>query len=331
MRNLKTYICIGTQSHIITAALNLIMVLLAAASWARADDTIHVVTTIPDLADMARAVGGEQVTVKSLTKGTEDMHMIPMKPSYLLLLNKADMLLEMGLDMEHAWLPDLLYNCRNDRIQPGAPGFVNCSAHIEVVEAQKNPDRSEGEVHPEGNPHYNVDPSNGRLMAMTLCDGLCRAYPQHAERFKANLHDYVDLLQKKMKVWDEMAKPLKGLKVVTYHRSWSYFVKHFGMEVIGEIEPKPGIAPTAGHLAKLIRKIREEGADLVIKETYYSDQYPELLKEKTGIPFVNLPNMSGGMEETATYIQFIEYNLKTVLKALGMPVSKEEKECHDEG
>jgi zinc/manganese transport system substrate-binding protein len=197
---------------------------------------------------------------------------------------------------------------------------VNCSARIQVLEAQKNPDRSEGDAHPEGNPHYNVDPANGRLMAATVCNGLCRAYPQHAERFKANLKTYVDLLEKKMKEWEEMAKSLKGVKVVTYHRSWSYFVKHFGMEVVGEIEPKPGIAPTAGHLAKLIRKIQKEGADLVIKEPYYSNRYPELLKEKTGIPFVNLPNMSGGREETATYIQFIEYNLKTVLKALGKPV-----------
>jgi len=307
------------------AALIGLVTFVLCASSARGDDEIYVVTTIPDLADMARAIGGDLVKVKSVAKGREDMHMIPMKPSYLLMLNRADMLIEMGLDNEHAWLPPLLNNCRNEKIQPGAPGFVNCSARIEVVEEQKNPDRSEGDAHPEGNPHYNVDPSNGQLMAMTICDGLCRAYPQHVKVFRANLQDYLDLLQKKMKEWDEMAGPLKGVKVVTYHRSWSYFVKHFGMEVIGEIEPKPGIAPTAGHLARLIRKIREEGADLVIKEPYYSNKYPELLKEKTGIPFVNLPNMSGGMDETATYIQFIEYNLKTVLKALGKPVPAAKK------
>ena len=118
---------------------------------------------------------------------------------------------------------------------------------------------------------------------------------------------------------------MKGVKVVTYHRSWSYFVNHFGTEVVGEIEPKPGIAPTAGHLARLIRTIRGEGADLIIKEPYYSNRYPELLKEKTGIPYVNLANMSGGTEETATYIQFIEHNLKTVLKALGKTVPAEKR------
>jgi ABC-type Zn uptake system ZnuABC Zn-binding protein ZnuA len=280
------------------------------------EERINVITTIPDLADMARNIGGDLVKVRSLTKGTEDLHLIPMKPSYLLILNKADMLIEMGLDAEHAWLPGLLYNCRNERIQPGAPGFINCSAGIRILEKFDDPDRSEGEIHPEGNPHYNVDPGNAPGMARTICAGLCRAYPQHASTFKGNLEAYLKILDAKLEEWRELAAPLKGVRIVTYHRSWSYFVKRFDMVVVGEIEPKPGIAPTAGHLARLIGKIRSEGAELIIKEPYYSNKYPELLEDKTGIPYVNLPNMSGGTTETKTYIDFIAHNIRTMLQAL---------------
>ena len=284
---------------------------------AGAGEKIFVVTTIPDLADMAAAVGGDRVRVKSITRGTEDMHRIPMKPSYLILLNKADVLIEVGLSNEHAWLPALLYNCRNERIQPGSPGFINCSAGIRPLEKYADPSRREGEIHPEGNPHYNLDPENGIRMAETICVGLCRAYPDYAETFRANLKAYVNRLRAKIEEWKILARPLAGVKVVTYHRSWSYFVRRFGMQVVGEIEVKPGIAPTAAHLAKLIRKMKQEGARLIIKEPYYGDRVPKLLKDKTGVPYITLPNMSGGSPETATYIKLIDHNIRAILKALG--------------
>lgn len=292
----------------------ILITLMAATAWA--DEEIFVVTTIPDLADMAEAVGGDLVKVKSIAKGREDMHMIPVKPSYLLLLNRADVLIELGLDNEHAWLPGLLYNCRNEKIQPGAPGFVNCSDGIQVLEKPGQVDRSQGEIHPWGNPHYNIDPTNGRRMVITICKGLCRAYPDHAERFRKNLKAYLDRFDEKLTAWEEMARPLKGAKVVTYHRSWSYLARHYGMEVVGEIEPFPGIPPTPGHLAKLIRKIEQEGADVIIRAPYFSDKYPNLIREKTGVPVVVLYNMSGGTEETDTYLRFIEHNLKTLVDAL---------------
>jgi ABC-type Zn uptake system ZnuABC Zn-binding protein ZnuA len=293
-----------------------IALLAFACTTAWADEEIFVVTTIPDLADMAKAVGGDLVKVKSIAKGTEDMHMIPVKPSYLLLLNRADVLIELGLDNEHAWLPGLLYSCRNDKIQPGAPGFVNCSDGILVLEKPGQVDRSKGEIHPWGNPHYNLDPTNGRQMVITVCKGLCRAYPDHAARFRANMKAYLERLDVKLKEWEAMAEPLRGARVVTYHRSWSYLIRHYGMEVVGEIEPYPGIPPTPGHLAQLIRKIEREGADVIIRAPYFSDRYPELIRRKTGVPVVVLPNMSGGTEETDTYIRFIEHNLKTLVDAL---------------
>lgn len=299
--------------------------LLIAGAAASAADKVKVVTTIPDLADMARRIGGDLLEVKSLTKGTEDMHRIPMKPSYLLLLNKADVLLEMGLDMEHAWLPDLLYNCRNDRIQPGAPGFVNCSARVKPLEKPGSVTRADGNVHPEGNPHFNTDPANGRLTAVTICDGLCRACPEHAGTFRANLKVYLERFDRKLKEWEILARPLKGIKVVTYHRSWSYFVKRFGLEVVGEIEPQPGIAPTPRHLAKLVRRIKSEKAALIIKEQYFSKRYPDFLKSKTGIRVVTLPNMSGGRPEVEGYFKFIEHNIRKLLEACGKPVLSPEK------
>jgi len=304
-----------------------LLVILVAALFASplAAAEIKVVTTIPDLADMVGQIGGELVKVKSIAKGTEDMHSIPMKPSYLLLLNRADMLFEVGLDMEHAWLPDLLYNCRNERIQPGAPGFVNCSARIEAVEIPDSPDRGEGDVHPEGNPHYNTDPYNGRLTALTICAGLCRAYPKHERVFQGNLERYLKRFDRKLAEWRILARPLKGVPVVTYHRSWSYFAKRYGLDVVGEIEPKPGISPTPGHVAKLVRVIKKTGARLVIKEQYYSNKYPAFLENKTGIKVVTLPNMSGGNAEVSGYFEFIEHNLEAILRALGEPVLSPEE------
>jgi ABC-type Zn uptake system ZnuABC Zn-binding protein ZnuA len=312
------------------AVLILCAVLFIVPLSSGSEDPLSVVTTIPDLADMAQAVGGDRVKVKSITKGREDMHMIPMKPSYLLILNRADVLIEMGLDAEHAWLPELLYNCRNDAIQPGKPGFINCSAGIPVLERYVDPSRAEGEIHPDGKPHHNLDPENGLIMVRTICTGLCRVRPQDAPVFKANLKAYTDRLEARIRAWKKLAEPLRGVKVVTYHRSWSYFTKRFGLEVIGEVEPKPGIAPTAGHLARLIRSMKDQDARLVIKETYYSDKYPKLIQEKTGVPFLSLPNMSGGTEATATYIDLIDHNLKALLKALGEPVSPDPRPAQEE-
>ncbi len=314
----------------------LIIVLVALATGspiAAAADKIKVVTTIPDLADMVCEIGRDLVDVKSIAKGSEDMHSIPMKPSYLLILNKADMLFEVGLDLEHAWLPDLLYNCRNEKIQPGASGFVNCSARITPVEVPDEPDRAEGDVHPEGNPHYNTDPRSGRLMAETICDGLCRAYPDHAKFFEANLKDFLARFDKKLAQWEILARPLKGVRVITYHRSWSYFAARFGLDMRAEIEPKPGIAPSPRHMAKLLRRIRDEKIELVIKEDYYSNKYPRFLKEKSGIKLVTLPNMSGGRPETQGYFNFIEHNIKSILRALGKRVltpEEIEKELNNE-
>ncbi len=306
-----------------------LIVLLAALGFAgptaAAADKIKVVTTIPDLADMVREIGRDLVEVKSIAKGSEDMHSIPMKPSYLLLLNKADMLFEVGFDMEHAWLPDLLYNCRNEKIQPGAPGFVNCSARITPMEVPDEANRADGDTHPEGNPHYNLDPRRGRLMAVTICDGLRRAYPASAKAFEANLTDYLARFDRKLAEWEILARPLKGVKVITYHRSWTYFAARFGLDVRAEIEPKPGIAPTARHVARLIGQIREEKIELVIKELYYSNKYPEFLREKTGIKVINLPNMSGGRPETEGYFNFVEHNIRAILRTLGKPIPTREE------
>jgi len=302
-----------------------IAILFFAGPASAAEERIKVVTTIPDLADMVRQIGGDLVTAKSIAKGSEDMHSIPMKPSFLLVLNKADMLFEVGLDMEHAWLPDLLYNCRNERIQPGTPGFVNCSARIRSLEKPDHPDRGEGNIHPEGNPHYNTDPRRGRLRALTICDGLCRAYPDRAPTFRRNLEAYLVLFDRKLKEWDILVRPLKGVKVITYHRSWSYFAESLGLDVVGEIEPKPGIAPTPGHLVKLVRLIGAEKVPLIIKEQYYSKKYPDFLREKTGIAVVTLPNMSGGRPEVTGYFNFIDHNIRTLLKALGKPVLSQEE------
>jgi ABC-type Zn uptake system ZnuABC Zn-binding protein ZnuA len=179
---------------------------------------IRVITTIPDLADITKQIGKEWVNVESLTRGVEFMHAVPVKPSFVPRLNRANILVEMGMDLEASWLPALLEVANNSRILPGQPGNIDCSAGITVLEVPRTVDRSEGDVHPKGNPHYNVDPLNGRFIARNIAEGLSRNYPQHRSAFEKNLGAYLAELDKAIARWQTMAAPLKGVKIVTYHQ-----------------------------------------------------------------------------------------------------------------
>lgn len=219
---------------------------------------IRVITTTPELADMTKQIGKELVDVESLTRGVEYMHAVPVKPSFVPRLNRADILVVMGLDLEISWLPALLEVASNVKILPGQAAHIDCSTGINVVEVPRSLDRSEGDVHPKGNPHYNLDPASGRTMARNIAAGLARNYPQHKNVFEKNLAGYLDELEKAMARWQSMAAPLKGVKFVSYHRDWSYFADRFGLQQIGMIELKPGIEPTPNHLVALAQRMQQE-------------------------------------------------------------------------
>jgi ABC-type Zn uptake system ZnuABC Zn-binding protein ZnuA len=276
---------------------------------------IRVITTTPELADITKQVGKELVNVESLTRGVEFMHAVPVKPSFVPKLNRADILVVMGLDLEISWLPALLEVANNSRILPGQSGNIDCSSGVTVLEVPRTLDRSEGDVHPRGNPHYNLDPLNGKIIARNIADGLSRNYPQHKAVFDKNLNAYLAELDKAIARWQSMAAPLKGVKIVTYHVEWSYFANRFGLQQVGMIELKPGIEPTPNHLVALSQKMQQEKAQLIIYGAQ-SDRYPRQLGSQTGAAVVRLQSIAGGSPETDTYVKFIDYNVRSLLAAV---------------
>jgi zinc/manganese transport system substrate-binding protein len=276
---------------------------------------IRVVTTVPDLADITKEIGKELVNVESLTTGVEFMHAVPVKPSFVPKLNRADLLAVIGLDLEVSWLPALLEVANNPKILPGQSGYIDCSVGINVAEVPRSVDRMEGDVHPRGNPHYNLDPVNGKIMARNIADGLSRNFPQHRATFEKNLTAYLAELDKAIARWESMAAPLKGIKIVPYHQDWTYFANRFGLQIIGSIELKPGIEPTPNHLVALTQRMQQEKAQVIIYGAQ-SDRFPRQLASQTGAAVVRLQQTAGGSRETDTYIKFIDHNVRSLLGAV---------------
>ena len=292
------------------------VVLMLLASWTGAEAKIRVVTTIPDLADMARNIGGDLLEIKSLATGVEDIHAVPMKPSFATILNRADVLLLVGLEVEHAFLPALLEAARNPKILRDAPGYIDCSVYVTPLEVPTRLDRALGDQHPMGNPHINLDPVAGKAMARAMADGLTRNYPEYEATFKKNLAAYLQTLDTAIARWQREAAPLRGVKFVSYHPDMIYFAERFGMEAAGTIEIRAGIDPTPGHIAALEERMRREGIKLVVRERHYPASLAETIAQRTGAKLVELPAMVGGVPEARDYVSFIDYNVRTMLKGV---------------
>jgi zinc/manganese transport system substrate-binding protein len=295
----------------------LILILIAGLlpATAGAAKKIQVVTTIPDLADMTRQVGGDFVEVTSLATGVEDIHAVPMKPKFAILLNRADALVLMGLEAEHAFLPALIEAGRNVKIWRDAPGYIDASAYVTVLEVPVRIDRSLGDQHPMGNPHINLDPVRGKEMVRAIADGLTRNFPEHAAIFEKNAAAYMKELDVAIARWQQEAAPLRGKKLVSYHPDLIYFADRFGMENFGTIEIRPGVDPTPAHVADLIERMRRAKVDFVVRERHYPAGLAETVAKATGATLVELPAMVGGVPEAKTYIAFVDYNLNALVKA----------------
>jgi ABC-type Zn uptake system ZnuABC Zn-binding protein ZnuA len=274
-------------------------------------DKIKVVATIPDLAEMSRRVGGDLVEVTSLATGVENIHYVPMKPSLAVTLNRADVLVLLGLEAEHGFLPALLEAARNPRIMRDAPGYIEASKYVTRI------DRALGDLHPMGNPHINLDPVLAKDMARAIADGLAASYPEHQAEFQKNLDAYVAQLDRDIARWEREAAPLKGKKFVSYHPDFNYFAERFGMEMAGTIEIRPGVDPTPSHVTELEEQMRKKKVGIVIREVSYPAALAETVAQATGATLVELPTMVGGVPEAKDYASFIEYNIRTLLKAAG--------------
>src|SRR5437867_4013610 len=293
----------------------LFLFMLVACGPASAEEKIYIVTSLPDLADIAARIGGDLVTVESLAKGIEDPHGVPIKPSFVPKLNRAQVLIIMGLEYEHSWIPALVTESRNSRIIKGNAGYIDVSLKVTPKEVPTDLSRAKGELHPAGNPHFNLDPEDGRLIAQTIAEGLSANFPQHRKKFETNLKDFLVQLDAKIREWEVLARPLKGVKFISYHADFTYFADRFGLDYVGTIEFKPGIEPTAAHLVELMQNMKTEGVKIVLREPHFGEKVPNQIAAQVGGQVVKLPIMVGGVPEVKTYLDLIEYNLRTLLKA----------------
>ena len=277
---------------------------------------IRVVATLTDLADLARNVGGEFVEVRRLATGIEDTHGVPMKPSFVPLLNRADLVVLVGFDCEHAFLPALLEASKNPRLLAGKPGYVDCSRGVTPLEVPKSTDHSEGDVHPYGNPHYMLDPVLAKTAVQNICDALVAVWPEYSADFVKNRNAYLAKLDAKIAVWQAELAPFKGTKFVSYHEHWPYFAARFGLVYFGTIELKPGVDPTPRHIENLIATMKAEHVPLVVREPQFPEKVPALIADKTGAKLVKLPIMPGGVPGSETYIAEMDYIVNTIAAAL---------------
>lgn len=276
---------------------------------------LRVVASIPDLKALTEAVGGDLVQVDTLARGTQNPHDVEVRPSLMLKLRRADLLVRNGVGGD-PWVEPLLLGAQNSRIVPGSPGYVDASPGIAIVRPSGPVDRSRGDVHPEGNPHYTLDPVNAAVVTQNILDGLTRVAPQHAEQFTARRKAFLSRLDAAVARWQKALEPVRGAKVVAYHETFLYFLRRFGLEQVGAIEDRPGIPPSPSHLAALIRTIREDGIKVVIAEPFADQRVVALVARESGARALPLPASVGGVRGVETYLDLIERLASALADAL---------------
>jgi len=277
---------------------------------------LNVVATTPDLAAVAQEIGGDRIEVKALAKPTEDPHFVDAKPSHIVTLNRADVLIEGGAELELGWLPTLLESARNDRIAVGAPGRIVASQGVKMLEVPTTFDRSQGDVHSLGNPHFLIDPVNVKIIGAQIAERFAQLDPSSADSFRANLEKFESTLDAKLADWQKQLAPLGGASIVTYHRDFSYLAERFHLEVIETLEAKPGIPPSPAHLVAVIEKMKSRGTKAILVQPYQNRRTAETVARETGAVVLDFPQQPGAVKNTATYFQLMDYLVQTLATAL---------------
>ena len=278
---------------------------------------INIITSTEDLAALVREVGGDKVSVEALAKGYQDPHFVEAKPSFVLKLHSADLLVVVGRELEIGWLPPLITQSRNAKIQPGGQGYLDASLTARILDVPTGQvTRAMGDVHPQGNPHYWLDPRNGRLIAKAIQDKLTRMSSGDAAYFAQRYADFDRRLSEGEKRWQAAMAPYKGLKIVTYHRSWPNFAEVFGLDVVGYVEPKPGIPPSPAHQLELTQEMKRQGVKIILVEPYFDLQTPNKIARDTGAKVLVMPPSVGGVKEVQTYLQLFDYDVNLLASAL---------------
>ena len=301
------------------------IVIAAAVLWspALADSTLNVVTTIEDIASITREVGGDLVAVESIARGYQDPHFVEAKPSFILRLQRENLLVVVGRELEIGWLPPLIQQSRNARIQPGAEGYLDASLTAKILEIPSGQiTRAEGDVHPLGNTHFWLDPENGRRVARAVRDKLSQLHPADRGYFEQREGDFERRLTEGEKRWDTAMAPFKGTKLVTYHRSFPNFADRFGLDVVGYVEPRPGIPPSPSHTLDLINEIRRQNVKVILVEPYFDLKTPQSIGRQTGAQVLVMPPSVGGVKEITDYISLLDYDINLLITALKSAGSK---------
>ena len=284
---------------------------------ANAFAALKVVTTTQDLESLTREVGGDKVTVESLAKGYQDPHFVEAKPSFILKLHSADLLVAVGRELEIGWLPPLINQSRNTRIQPNADRYLDASLTAKILEIPTGQiTRAMGDVHPSGNPHYWLSPDNGRRIAQEIQKKLAEISPGDAAYFAQRYADFDRRLAEAEKRWHAAMAPYKGVKVVTYHRSWPNFTDAFGLDVIGYVEPKPGIPPSPSHTLELIQEMKRQQVKIIMVEPYFDRKTPDAIARETGAQVIVLAPSVGGAKEVTDYFKLFDYDVNLVVNAI---------------
>jgi zinc/manganese transport system substrate-binding protein len=297
-----------------------VLLLLAVAllvAPATAVAAVQIVTTTEDLASLAREVGGDRVAVTSLAKGYQDPHFVEPKPSFILAVSRANLLIVVGRELEIGWLPTLLKSSRNSRVQPGAPGYLDTSLGVKILEIPTGQiTRAMGDVHPQGNPHYWLDPANGRRMAASIRDRLIALDAAGQAVYQQRYADFDKRLAEAEARWDAAMAPFRGTKLVTYHRSWPNLMERWGLVVMGYIEPKPGIPPAPSHTLDLINAMRAQNVKVIVVEPYFGRKTPDTVAAQVGGQVLELAPSVGAEKTVTTYIGLFDYNVGRLQAAL---------------
>jgi zinc/manganese transport system substrate-binding protein len=292
------------------------LALLSILPLSMASGQLKVVTTLTDLKSITELIGGDRVEVFAIASGYQNPHFVDPKPSYILKLAHADMFVTVGLDLETGWVPPLLNSARNSKIQKGGDGYVDASIGVPLLQVPTSLNRGEGDIHIYGNPHYWLDPANGRIIAQNVFNCLVRLDPDHRDLFKANLQRFNEKMDAKIKEWTSKAAAFKGMKVIVYHNEWPYFEQRFGIVIADFLEPKPGIPPTPSQLAKVIGEMKRDNIKIIINSPYFTSDAADLVARNSGGKVVTLATSTGAYDSIKTYFDLFDYDVAQLVSAV---------------
>jgi zinc/manganese transport system substrate-binding protein len=299
---------------IATSLLAIISLTLAPSGFAK----LNVVATTADFGAIAKEIGGDNVEITTLARPTEDPHFVDAKPGFITKLNRADVLIEGGAELEQGWLRPLLENARNAKVATGAPGRVIGNAGVKMLGVPDSLDRSRGDIHAAGNPHYLVDPLNAKIVAANIANAFCKLDGKSCDFYRANEKRFQETIDARLVQWQKQLAPYKGAHLVGYHDSWPYFAERFGLKMELFLEPRPGIPPTPSHLTTLVQRMREQNARVILVDVYLNRRHAESIAAKTGAVTVPVTHFPGGLKGTeGGYVPLIDYLVRSISQALG--------------